>query len=138
MTINKTIEQRLNELEERLMKLENIVVSPGASNPMGSRKKKLSVKEFLMTKEAKTEIKKVLILGYYLEHIEGMESFNATDIEAVFRSAKEKPPKNINDAVNKNINPGGFIMDAAEKKDTKKAWVLTSRGEKYVEEELKK
>ena len=112
MTINKTIEQRLNELEERLMKLENIVVSPGASNPMGSRKKKLSVKEFLMTKEAKTEIKKVLILGYYLEHIEGMESFNATDIEAVFRSAKEKPPKKERMGLfDKILNKGKSFFD---------------------------
>ena len=56
----------------------------------------------------------------------------------IFRSAKEKPPKNINDVINKNINPGKFIMDAASKKDDKKAWVLTSTGEKHVEEELKK
>ena len=80
----------------------------------------------------------MLVFGYYLEHVEGLGSFNVADLVSIFRSAKEPLPKNINDVINKNINPGKFIMDAAEKKDEKKAWVLTSTGEKYVEEELKK
>ncbi len=136
MITNKTIEQRIYELENRVTKLE----IPSLKNVsfLTTKTKKLSAKEFLITKEAMTETKKVLALGYFLEHIEGMESFNTTDLETVFRSAKERPPKNINDAVNKNINPGGFIMEAAEKKDNKKAWTLTSTGEKHVEEELKK
>jgi len=90
-----------------------------------------------MTKELNKETQKTLVLGYYLEHSEGMESFNATDLETMFRSAKEKLPKNINDTVNKNI-VRGLIMEAREKKEGKKAWILTSTGEKYVESELKK
>lgn len=138
MNTNKTTEQRVEELEQRVAKLETRS-SPAHSNGLlNPKQKKMSPQEFLATKDAHTEVKKVLVFGYYLEHVEGFESFNAADLVSVFRSAKEKPPKNINDVINKNINPGKFIMDAAEKKDDKKAWVLTSTGEKHVEEELKK
>ena len=66
-----------------------------------------------------------------------MPSFNATDIETIFRSAKERLPSNINDLVNSNVKTA-FMDEAKEKKDGKKAWYLTSTGENYVEQELKK
>ncbi|MDP2703851.1 MAG: hypothetical protein Q8P01_01365 [bacterium] len=138
MDTNKTIEQKVDELERRVTKLEAGHSSPHSDSSANPKKKKISPQEFLATKDAHTEVKKVLVFAYYLEHIEGFESFNATDLVSIFRSAKEKPPKNINDVINKNINPGKFIMDAAGKKDDKKAWVLTSTGEKHVEEKLKK
>jgi hypothetical protein len=43
----------------------------------------------------------------------------------------------MNDAVNKNIGRG-FFMEAAEKKDSKKAWQLTATGERFVETEMRK
>ena len=88
-----------------------------------------------MKNELKSEAQKTLALGYYLEHVEGVSSFNIDDLVSVLQAAKEKRPKNINDMVNKNIGRGLF-MEAAEKKDSKKAWVLTFTGEKYVEKEL--
>ena len=88
-----------------------------------------------MTKNIKAETQKVLALCYFLEHLEGLESFNVSDIELAFRGAKEKLPKNINDAVNKNITRG-FLMEVAEKKNGIKAWCLTSSGERYLENDL--
>lgn len=137
MSANKTIEQRMKELEIRVEKLEAASSPSHRVSPSTAKEKKLSVKEFLMTKELNKETQKTLVLGYYLEHGEGMESFNATDLETMFRSAKEKLPKNINDTVNKNI-ASGLMMEAREKKEGKKAWILTSTGEKHVESELKK
>lgn len=128
--------KKITELEARIKKIED-VLSSGDTINVPSGRKKVSAKEFLMTKKIDTDTQKVLILGNYLEKTEGMKSFNATDIETIFRSAKEKLPANINDAVNKNVNRG-FIMEAEEKKDGKKAWYLTSTGENYVEQELKK
>lgn len=130
----KTIEQRLSELETRVAKLE--AGSQVSSSDRGaSPQKKISAKEFLMTKELKTEIQKTLVLGYYLEHVVGMASFNVEDLMSAFQAAKEKRPKNMNDAVNKNV-ARGLLMEASERKDSKKAWVLTSTGEKHVKEEL--
>jgi hypothetical protein len=61
--------------------------------------------------------------------------FNVADLEATFRAAREKLPKNINDAANKNV-ARGFLMEAREKKDSKKAWQLTATGERSVEQEM--
>ena len=90
-----------------------------------------------MTKALKSNIQKVAALAYFIEHVEGSTSFNTADLETAFRAAKEKLPANMNDAVNKNIAKG-FIMEAEDRKDSKKAWYLTSTGENHVEFELNK
>lgn len=123
--------QRIDELEKRIEKLEQLVTV----SEVATKIKKMSVKEFLLTKDLKSEVQKVLAIGYFLEHMEGITSFNVMDLEATFRVAKEKLPKNMNDAVNKNI-ARGFLMEAEEKKESKKAWYLTSTGERQIETEL--
>jgi hypothetical protein len=125
---------RLDELEARVGKLESALGNASAISI--SREKKLSAKEFLIDKNVKSETQKVLALSYYLERIETIEPFNVPDLENVFRSAREKIPSNLNDAVNKNIAKG-FLMEAKQKKDSKKAWNLTATGERYVESALK-
>jgi hypothetical protein len=134
MTTN-TIEQRLSGLEARVAKLEGTTSSPVARR--SSTAKKVSAKEFLMTKELKSETQKALALAYYLEHVEGRPSFNINDLTAAFQSAKEKRPVNVSDTVAKNV-ARGLLMEAPNKKDSKKAWELTATGEKYVEEDMKK
>jgi len=134
--IIKTTEQRILELEERVAKLETRNTH-SYTEVTDVQKKKFSAKEFLMTKEAKTEMQKTLVFGYYLEYFGGMSSFNINDLATVFQAAKEKRPKNINDAINKNI-ARGLLMEDEGRKDSKKVWVLTSTGEKYVKEELEK
>ncbi len=129
------LQDQVHALEERVAKLERVLLSAQESGASPAKTKKSSAKEFLMTKALKTETQKVLALGYFLEYMENMESFNVNDLETVFRSAKERLPKNMNDAVNKNI-ARGFLMEAAGKKDAKKAWCLTSTGEKYLEDDL--
>lgn len=127
-------ESRLNDLEKRVEKIERYLGSGGAAS--AAKGKKLSAKEFLLTKTVKSEAQKVVALAFFLERMEGLVSFNVSDLENAFRSAREKVPKNMNDAVNKNI-ARGFLMEAKEKKDSKKAWHLTSTGEQYVENEMK-
>lgn len=128
-------EKDFSDLKERVRKLEEVMLS--GSTPTVARTKKSSPKEFLMGKQVKTDTNKVLALAYFLERHEGLTVFNTSDLETVFRLAKEKLPKNMNDTVNKNITRG-LLMEAAERKDSKKAWSLTSSGERYVEKELNK
>ena len=97
-----------------------------------SIKKKISVKEFVLTKNAKDDQRRTLAIGYFLEKYGDSASFNIKDLDKCFREAKLKPPQNMNDKVNKNIVKG-YMMEAAEEKDNKKAWVLTNTGEKVVE-----
>jgi|SRR5580698_900048 hypothetical protein len=135
MTTLDELKSRIDSLEGRVSELERALNQNARTELLSSSKKKPAAREFLMTRSVKSEPQKVLALGYFLEHIEGVESFNIKDIERVFRAAKEKPPKNINDAVNKSI-ARGHLMEAAEKKDSIKAWCITSTGEHYIENDL--
>jgi hypothetical protein len=130
---NDIAELRLQKLEERVEKLEHLI--GGRSREAVAKERKLSAKEFMLSKKLKSETQKVLALAYFLEREEGVTSFNVSDLEVAFRSAREKLPKNMNDAVNKNI-ARGFLMGTSEKKDSKKAWQLTSTGERHVEHDL--
>jgi hypothetical protein len=120
-------------------RIEEMLGSDAAVESSGvdavARQRRLSAKEFLLSKNLKSETQKVLALAYFLEREEGLTSFNVSDLESAFRSAREKLPKNMNDAVNKNI-ARGFVMGASEKKGSKKAWQLTSTGERFVEHNL--
>ena len=128
--IIKDIMGKLDDHEGRISALEGMP----AKKTQGEGKK-LSIKEFILTKKPGDDVQKTLVVGYYLEHFESMDRFNARDLSDGFRSAKEPLPTNINDKVNLNIGKG-YMMEAKEKKDKFKAWVLTNSGEKFVEEEL--
>lgn len=127
--------EKIKNIEERLFRIEKLI-STGISDDQ-QIKKRMSAKEFLLTKAFKSEVEKTLLLAYYLERMEGIPSFNINDVVRVFQAAKEKKPANPSDAVAKNIGRG-FVMEISEKKDGKKAWMLTATGERYVEENLNK
>jgi len=126
------IKSQLEDHEKRIAYLEKRPDDKGETTT-----KKLSIREIFISKKPKTDVDKTLLVGYYLEIFQDYTSFNSSDIEVGFRSIKEPPPVNINDAVNKNIRKG-FIMSAEEKKDNKQAWVLTNLGIQYVDNDLKK
>jgi len=134
--VNKdTTSTRLNEIEKRLEKLEHTLAGRTPVEVRAAKPKKMSAKEFLLAKKVGSEVQKVLALAYFLEQMEGLASINVADLETVFRLAREKLPKNMNDVVNKNV-ARGFMMEAKEKKDSKKAWHLTSSGERHVANEM--
>ncbi len=121
------IKKKLEEHEKRISKLE----SSSQAEPEAV-KKKISIKEFMISKKPNNDVQKTLTVGYYLEKCENFSSFNTKDLKKNFRAAKEKVPKNTADKVQLNIKKG-HMMEAEEKKDNPKAWVLTNSGEKYVE-----
>jgi hypothetical protein len=121
------IRKTLEEHEARITKIENLL----SSKPI-TLEKKLSIKEFMLSKNPNSDIEKTLGIGYYLEKHEGMSSFNAKDLENGFHDAKETAPENINYKVIANIQKG-YMMEAKEKKDKHKAWNLTNSGEKFLE-----
>ncbi len=128
----ENIKKTLEEHERRIAELEKLNVSKPYSSVA---QKKLSIKEFILSKNPKDHIQKTLAIGYYLEKSEGLSSFKAKDLEKGFQEAKEKAPGNINYNVIKNIEKG-HIMESREKKDKRKAWNLTNTGEKFVENDF--
>lgn len=133
MTNISQLDQIVRDLEIRVAALEKHF-EPGAPVVPASGKKE-SAKEFLLRKNIGAETQKVLALAYFAERYDGLTSFNVPDLQVVFRAAREKLPKNMNDAINKNVSRG-FLMEADQKKDSKKAWQLTATGERFVEQEM--
>lgn len=126
------IKKTLEDHEKRIVKLENLLVS----RPL-TIEKKLSIKEFILSKNPTNDSQKTLAIGYYLEKHEGLPSFNVKDLEKGFHDAKESAPENINYKVIVNIQKG-YMMESKEKKDNLKAWNLTNSGEKSVESDFEK
>lgn len=122
-----TVKRQLEDHEKRISELEALLQSK--PEPV---MKKLSIKEFLLSKKPGNDVQKTLTIGYHIEKYEGFPSFNIRDLEDGFRSAKEPVPENINDKVNMNIRKG-HMMEAKEEKDNITAWVVTNSGEEYVE-----
>jgi len=126
------IKSKLEEHETRISKLEQLFQAKPEN--IG---KQISVKEFVLSKKPKDDVQRTLAIGYYLERYKGLPSFNVKDLESGFRDAKEKVPGNINLCVIANTKKN-HMMVAKEKRDKLKAWVLTNRGEEYVENDFKK
>jgi nitrogen regulatory protein PII-like uncharacterized protein len=124
------IMKKLEDHERRISALEKIPES-GVN-----KRKRISIKEFILEKNPTDDVQKTLVIGYYLEHFRGISPFNTKGLAEGFREAREPVPININDKVNSNIAKA-YMMDAGEKKDNLKAWVLTNSGERFVNENLK-
>ncbi len=132
-------EQKILILEQRIEKLENEIFGGVISKDATESKiKKISIKEFLLSKKTDNtdnDVKRTLLIAYFFEKFENLSSFNSEDLKNGFRNAKIKIPLNINDKVNINIS-NGHMMEIQEKKDAKKAWILTATGEKFVENDI--
>lgn len=125
-------ESKVAALERRVTALEGRVAALEGSPAEPERKvRKLSIKEFLLSKNPRSDVERTLVIGAYLEGFERLNSFNTKDVGAGFRRAKEKVPANIADMIQKNVAKG--YMDLAEEaKDNLKAYYLTNSGEKTV------
>ncbi len=135
MTDLKQLAERVHSLETRVAKLE-ARHSKDVSQPGSKGRKDLSVKEFIIGKRPSNDVERTLAIGYFLERYAGAASFNVDDLSRYFQLAKEAIPLNINDKVNLNIKKG-HLAEAREKKDKKKAWIVTNSGERFVENGFK-
>jgi hypothetical protein len=102
-----------------------------AATPTPTNKPK-TLAEFFREKKPATDLDKTLLVAYFLEKFEHQEAVNVDDLAQAYLSAKEKIPSNINDAVNKNVRKG-TMMEIREKKNGKKAWLVSRTGEELVE-----
>lgn len=126
------IQQQIDGLKERIIKLEKALSVSGQTPPVQPQVKKQSLKEFLLEKNPSDDVKRTLAIAYFSEKNDGYTSVNITELLDSYEKSKEKKPKNINDKVNMNIR-NGHMAEASEKKDNKKAWYVTNSGEKFVE-----
>lgn len=135
--MNNDYDDEITRLKERVTALEARLGALSSAEIEQSANKKMSIREFLNLYQPKTANDHGLVLGYYIETVEGQGYFNTDDLKRAFQSAKVIPPKNLNDMVNKNISKG-FMMVNAEVNSGKLSWILTNTGEKQLEEGFSK
>ncbi len=131
MTEIKALADRVLSLEKRVAELE-ARQRPEVEELSSKNPKELTVREFMLAKRPSNDVEKTLAIGFFLEKFEGASFFNVEDLARNFALAKEACPLNINDKVNLNIKKG-HMAEVREKKDKKKAWMLTNSGERFVE-----
>lgn len=96
--------------------------------------KRMSPAQFFRKMGARTDRDKTLAAAYYLEHSRDQENFTAAEVKGLIQEARNNPPKNVSDCINGNIQKG-LIMGAGER-DNRKAFVLTSDGDDYVQDKF--
>jgi len=127
-----TILEMLRSLDRRVAMLEG-AMPPAAAAATPHARKPISIKEFIISKAPPNGVLMTLTVGYYLENYDGTTPLTAADLEAGFRAARETVPSNLNDKANSCVKKG-YFMEAKEKKDSLKAWVITRTGEAAVED----
>lgn len=123
------INRKIQELERRIQTLEGVGIQEGRAT---DAKKSLSVKEFILSKEPKSDPQRTLTMGYYLEKMKGQEEFTTEEIEEAYRQAKESVSSNTSVSVARNVEKG-YIMQGRANRNGKETWTLTNSGEKAVE-----
>lgn len=75
----------------------------------------------------------VAVFAYWLFKVENMPTFNVQDILGCYDKTRKVKPSNVNQIINQNV-ASHLFADAPEKKEGLKAWVITRKGEEYVEQ----
>jgi predicted nucleotidyltransferase component of viral defense system len=128
------VEQKFKELLAVGAKIRRQAESLSDRKKEDVRGRKPSIIEFLRSKGDKfSHTDRIVLFGYYLETFEEYESFNVKNIEQCYRKARIPLPKNF-PAYIKMLIKNVYIMEASEKKDSRKSYQLTDTGIKYVEE----
>jgi len=127
------VDKKIDELVSRFLSAWKPTTSEptaAASIPLETGGKKTSAAEFVKKSTAKNQVDRALVLGYYLEKVQGLSGFTSTELAELGREAKQ-PFANASDTVAK-LTGRGLMMSAGDK-DGQRAYALTASGEAYVE-----
>jgi hypothetical protein len=94
----------------------------------------MQISEFLAGKNITIHMDRIVAILYYHYH-KGTEPTTIAELEESYSNARMKPPRNFSDILATCIRKG-YVVEAKDKKDGKKAWRITPTGEKFVEEEI--
>jgi len=94
------------------------------------------ISEFLAQKNITTHIDRIVAILYYQYHT-GNELTTVAELGEAYSSARVRQPRNFSDLLAQCIRKG-YVVEAKDKKDGKKAWQITPGGEEFVEHDLAK
>lgn len=137
------VEERFAELEEEYLAeptpaeatpSEGESDSPGGFVPGGSEGKPLTLSEIGRDINLPYKRDAALLVGWYLEHVEGMEEFTRSDIEEKAKESKVELGANVPRDISTLVERG-LLVQIGER-ESSKTYYTTRTGEGYVLEEL--
>lgn len=92
-----------------------------------------TINEYLADSGASTKQDNALVVGWYLEYIEGQEDFTASEVEA--KGKKEKVPlgSRVKRDLNENAKKG--YLHSPDQRDGEDTYWVTDSGEEYLGDE---
>jgi len=104
MSDTPDLEDRVEELETRITKLEKVVHDGRAGDDV------TGMREFVEKIEPSSHPERALAIGYYLDQFEGYENFTRADIEDGYRTCRVQKPANMSDVLG-SLRDKGWTMD---------------------------
>ncbi len=101
----------------------------------------LSIGEFISDYSSDLSLNdKTLFIGYFEQFHEHVSPLFKSIIEEGFKQARERPPKNLSDSINNNLDKKYFVLVKNEdnEKSGERTFKITATGIKHVEEMLRK
>ena len=117
-------EERFEQKSGELIKREDIGVGP-----------KMTLVELFEKVKPKKHVDKVIVFGYYLEKIKGMDSFTPADIGKCYYDLRTDE-SNTSQMIVLNIRKG-YMMSAKGSRGGKQHYVITRKAEQYILNGLK-
>lgn len=107
------------EVDSRTSQLER--------KPVFSGHRVISPKDFMLEKDPRTDVERVVCLAYYLAHFRAQRYFKTSDISMLNTEAAQRKLSNAAFAVNNAAQTGYFVPGQGGEKQ------LSAMGEQYVE-----
>lgn len=92
----------------------------------------MEINEFIAPLAEKGQTDQILGIAYYFQHYHN-ESVTTNDFLESFKKSRMPSPANPSVPIGSCVKKGFLVTT---EKDKRKSWRITSRGEKYVEEQL--
>lgn len=123
--MTESLETRVQQLEQRVDKLENEIQAGGIRATEGD------LEAFLKDVEPATHIQRSVTIGYYLLHEEGQDSFTINDIEGGYNKCRIAKPANFSDVL-AGAQEKEWTMRYRKEGQTQ-LWKVTPEGDLAVE-----
>ncbi len=94
-----------------------------------------TMNEFLAIKAPQSHVDRVTAIAYYSLHSGDDAGVTTKEILDAYAQKREKKPQNLPDVIRHCVKKG-LMIESQSAKDGAKAWVITSRGEAYVENDF--
>lgn len=92
------------------------------------------INEFLAQKNVRSHIDRIVAILFH-RHYKGHELTTIAELEEAYSSARVRTPRNFSDVLSDCVRRG-YVVEAKDKKEGRKAWQVTPTGERFIEEEI--